>query len=79
MKDETDDMPTTLRRLRRAMGAGLLKIMSKMGISTISSYRNSKLLDAIGLSDEIVSECFEGTHGLLKGLGYDDIDERLTT
>ena len=79
MQDETDDMPTTLRRLRRAMGAGLLKIMSKMGISTISSYRNSKLFDAIGLGDEIISECFAGTHGLLKGLGYDDIDQRLNT
>ncbi len=79
MQDETDDMPTTLRRLRRAMGAGLLKIMSKMGISTISSYRNSKLFDAIGLSEEIISECFAGTHGLLKGLGYDDIDQRLNT
>ncbi len=79
MKDETDDMPTTLRRLRRAMGAGLLKIMSKMGISTISSYRNSKLFDVIGLSDEIVNECFAGSVGLLKGLGYDDIDQRLNT
>ena len=79
MKDETDDMPTTLRRVRRAMGAGLLKIMSKMGISTISSYRNSKLFDVIGLGDEIVNECFAGLVGLLKGLGYDDIDQRLNT
>ncbi len=78
-KDETDDMKLTLRRIRRAMGAGLLKIMSKMGISTISSYRNSKLFDVIGLGDEIVSECFAGSQGLLKGLGYDDIDQRLNT
>jgi len=77
--DETDDMPATLRRMRRAMGAGLLKIMSKMGISTISSYRNSKLFDVIGLGDEIVSECFEGSRGLLKGLGYADIDQRINT
>jgi len=77
--DETDDMQATLRRIRRAMGAGLLKIMSKMGISTISSYRNSRLFDVIGLSDEIVKECFDGTQGLLKGLGYEDIDQRLNS
>ena len=79
MKDETDDMPTTLRRVRRAMGAGLLKIMSKMGISTIASYRNSRLFDTIGLSREMVEECFKGSPCLLPGLGYDDIDRRLNT
>ena len=61
------------------MGAGLLKIMSKMGISTISSYRNSRLFDVIGLNEEIVSECFDGTTGFLKGLSYDDIDARLNS
>jgi glutamate synthase (NADPH/NADH) large chain len=79
MKDETDDMPATLRRLRRAMGAGLLKIMSKMGISTIASYRNSRLFDTLGLSREMVEECFKGSPCLLPGLGYDDIDRRLNT
>jgi len=43
-----------LKKFRRAMGAGILKIMSKMGISTVSSYRNSRLFDIIGLSREIV-------------------------
>ncbi len=71
------EMKVILKRFRRAMGAGLMKIMSKMGISTISSYRNSRLFDAIGLSKEIVEDCFEGTYGLLNGLSYDDIDMRL--
>ena len=79
LADENDDMAITLKRIRRAMGGGLLKIMSKMGISTVSSYRNSKLFDAIGLSNEIVTECFSGTHGLLKGLGYEDINARLNS
>jgi len=79
LSENVYDMKMNLKRFRRAMGAGLLKIMSKMGISTISSYRNSKLFDAIGLGEEIVSECFKGTHGLLKGLGYEDIDQRLNT
>jgi len=79
LSEDVYDMKMNLKRFRRAMGAGLLKIMSKMGISTISSYRNSKLFDAIGLNEQIVEECFKGTHGLLSGLGYDDIDVRLNS
>ncbi len=73
------DIKPILKRFRRAMGAGLLKIMSKMGIATISSYRNSKLFDVIGLSREIVDECFEGSSALLTGLEYSDIDARLNS
>ncbi len=76
--EEGEDVKASLKRFRRAMGAGLLKIMSKMGISTLSSYRNSRLFDVIGLSEEIVRECFDGTVALLSGLGYEDIDARLT-
>lgn len=72
------DIASVLKNFRRAMSAGLLKIMSKMGISTISSYRNSRLFDVIGLSEEIVADCFAGSRGLLGGLSYDDIEDRLT-
>ena len=61
-----------------ALNSGLLKIMSKMGIATIASYRNSGLFDVIGLSKEIVEECFEASHCTLAGLTYDDLDERIT-
>jgi glutamate synthase (NADPH/NADH) large chain len=60
-----------------AINAGLLKIMSKMGIATIGSYRNSGLFDIIGLSREIVDECFGDSHVMIPGLTYADIDERL--
>ncbi len=60
-----------------ALNGGLLKIMSKMGISTLASYRNSSLFDVIGLSEEIVGECFCDAHALIPGLGYEDIDVRL--
>ncbi len=71
------DNTVCLKRLRKSMNAGLLKIMSKMGISTVASYRNSKLFDIIGLGDEIVEECFRGSHALLKGLGYKEIGARV--
>ena len=76
-KDENVDLAPVLKKVRNSINSGLLKIMSKMGIATISSYRNSKLFDVIGLSDEIVKECFAGAHGLLSGLGYEDIEERI--
>ncbi len=76
-RDPDVDLAPTLKKVRKAINAGLLKTMSKMGISTISSYRNSKLFDIIGLDDTIISECFSGTHAMLKGLGYADIEDRL--
>lgn len=60
-----------------ALNKGILKIMSKMGISTIASYRNSALFDIIGLSEEMKEECFFGSSLLLPGLGYEDIQEKV--
>lgn len=71
------EMQRLLKNIHKAMNAGLLKIMSKMGISTIASYRNSRLFDIIGLSDEIINDCFSGSHSDLNGLTYEDIEERI--
>lgn len=68
-----------LKSVHTALNNGLLKIMSKMGIATIASYRNSGLFDVLGLSNKIVEECFEVSHGAIGGLDYSDIDERITT
>ncbi len=66
-----------LKSVHMALNGGLLKIMSKMGISTIASYRNSGLMDVLGLSREIVNDCFRDSHALIPGLGYADLDERI--
>ncbi|AXH10251.1 glutamate synthase large subunit [Malaciobacter halophilus] len=71
------EMQRLLKNTQKSLNAGLLKIMSKMGISTVASYRNSALFDVLGLSDKIVSECFEGAHSELAGLGYLDIEKRI--
>jgi len=67
-----------LKSVHTALNGGLLKIMSKMGIATIASYKNSGLFDVLGLNDEVVKDCFSTSHSALGGLGYDDIDERLS-
>ncbi len=65
------------KNARQALNLGVLKIMSKMGISTVASYKNSALFDIIGLSEEIAKECFMSSHVLLSGLSYEDIEKKL--
>jgi glutamate synthase (NADPH/NADH) large chain len=55
----------------KALGKGLLKIMSKMGVSTVASYTGAQIFEAIGLGEEIVSTCFTGTTSRLGGIGFD--------
>ncbi|MCC5989375.1 MAG: glutamate synthase large subunit [Pararhodobacter sp.] len=58
-----------MRRYREAIDAGLLKIMSKMGISVISSYRGGLNFEAVGLSRALVAEYFPGMHSRISGIG----------
>ncbi|WP_448507547.1 glutamate synthase large subunit [Immundisolibacter sp.] len=56
---------------------GLLKIMSKMGISILPSYRGAQLFEAIGLHDEVINLCFEGVVSRLQGATFDDLEADL--
>ena len=62
---------------REALNKGLLKIMSKMGICTISSYRGSELYEVIGLNNEIVDNIFRFTKTRTEGLGFKFFDSEL--
>lgn len=64
-----------VRNLIKALGKGVLKVMSKMGISTIASYTGAQVFEAIGLSHELVDEYFVGTTSRLGGVGLDVIAE----
>jgi len=57
--------------LIKALGKGVLKVMSKMGISTIASYRGAQVFEAIGLSQALVDRYFTGTTSRLGGIGLD--------
>ncbi|WP_419818914.1 glutamate synthase large subunit [Glaciibacter flavus] len=57
----------------KALGKGVLKIMSKMGISTIASYAGAQAFEAVGLSDEFIAQYFTGTTSKLGGVGIDVI------
>ncbi len=61
------------RSYRRAVCKGLFKIMSKMGISTIASYRSAQLFEIVGLSDEVVDLCFSGSESRIQGADFQDL------
>jgi glutamate synthase (NADPH/NADH) large chain len=63
------------KRYIKAIGKGLLKIMSKMGISTYQSYCGAQIFDAVGLSSEFVEKYFTGTASILEGAGLTEIAE----
>ncbi|HTD13516.1 MAG TPA: glutamate synthase large subunit, partial [Steroidobacteraceae bacterium] len=66
------------RSFRAGLRKGLFKIMSKMGISTISSYRSSQLFEIVGLADEVVARCFTGTESRVQGADFEDLEADLT-
>ncbi|AKS41409.1 Glutamate synthase, large subunit [Wenzhouxiangella marina] len=61
------------RAYRRGIRKGLLKILSKMGISTIAAYRGAQLFEIIGLSDEVVDRCFPGAVSRIQGATFADL------
>jgi glutamate synthase (ferredoxin) len=60
-------------RYRRAAEDGVLKIMSKMGVSTVDSYRSAQLFEALGLGPDVIDLCFTGTVSTLGGVTLEDL------
>jgi len=67
----------SLKNVHHAIDLGFQKILSKMGISTIASYRNSGLFDVLGLSKNIVGKCFAVSHSPIGGLDFADIGAKI--
>ena len=65
------------RNLIKALGKGVLKVMSKMGISTVASYTGAQIFEAVGLATSVVDEYFTGTASRLGGVGLDVIAEEV--
>ena len=60
---------------RKALEKGLLKIMSKMGISVLNSYQGAQIFEAVGVGQSVIDYCFSGTHSRIGGVGFSDIAE----
>ncbi|NJQ02458.1 glutamate synthase large subunit [Streptomyces zingiberis] len=64
---------TAIRNLIKALGKGVLKVMSKMGISTVASYRGAQVFEAVGLDEAFAEKYFHGTTTKIGGVGLDVI------
>ena len=74
---EDGDLDMSFERARegyiKAIDKGILKILSKMGISTLQSYRGAQIFEALGLNAEVIERCFSGTVSRIGGIGFDVI------
>ena len=68
---------TAVRNYLKALGKGVMKVMSKMGISTVASYTGAQAFEAIGLDRDVVDEYFTGTPSQLGGVGLDVLAEEV--
>jgi glutamate synthase (NADPH/NADH) large chain/glutamate synthase (ferredoxin) len=70
-----DDLETAINNYQTAVDAGLLKIMSKMGISAMSAYQGAQIFEVLGISDEVMGDCFGRADSRIGGMGYGEIAE----
>ena len=73
--DEFEELNTeqAINNYKEAVEKGILKIMAKMGISTVSSYRGAQIFEAIGINSSVIDRCFTGTPSRLSGIGFEHI------
>ena len=65
------DIKDVLGMYAKSINSGLLKIFSKMGISTVQSYQGAQIFEALGIADEVITKCFDGTTSRIQGMTFD--------
>ncbi len=68
---------TIVRSYRKGVAKGMLKVMAKMGISTLQSYKGAQIFEAVGLNDQVIDRSFVGTASRVQGVGFDVLGEEL--
>ncbi|MBX2815805.1 MAG: glutamate synthase large subunit [Saprospiraceae bacterium] len=71
--DSKEQLEDLLQTYIKSVGKGLLKIMSKIGVSTLRSYHGSQIFEILGLSREVVDKCFVGSVSRIEGMDFDGI------
>ncbi|HEX6418381.1 MAG TPA: glutamate synthase large subunit [Acidimicrobiales bacterium] len=76
-RSDDDDLtsPEAQGRYQAAVEAGVLKILSKMGICTVDSYRGAQIFEVVGLADDVVDACFTGSPNVVGGIGWTELGE----
>ncbi|MEM9608751.1 MAG: glutamate synthase large subunit [Actinomycetota bacterium] len=71
------EVPRAYRNLVKALSKGVVKVMSKIGVSTVASYTGAQIFEAIGLRSDVIDRYFTGTTTQLEGMGLDEIAEEV--
>ena len=67
------DQKTLFSNYQDSVGKGLLKVLSKMGISTLQSYQGAQIFEALGLGPDVIDRCFQGTISRISGVSFDEL------
>ncbi len=70
-QDQYSNYDSIITAYRKAVAKGMLKVMAKMGISTLQSYKSAQIFEAVGISTEIIDRCFTGTASRVEGITWD--------
>ncbi len=71
------DEDSLVAAYKKGVAKGMLKVMAKMGISTLQSYKGAQIFEAVGLADEIIERCFTGTASRVQGVNFDVLETEL--
>ena len=75
LMDPSLDDDKIVAAYRKGVAKGMLKVMAKMGISTLQSYKGAQIFEALGLRDEVIERCFVGTASRIQGVSFDVLAE----
>ena len=75
--DHVRDDADVVDGYKKGVGKGMLKVMAKMGISTLQSYKGAQIFEAVGLAREVVERCFAGTASRVQGVGFDVLADEM--
>ena len=74
-KEKYDTDEKIIEGYRKSVGKGMYKVMAKIGISTLQSYKGAQIFEAVGLADEVIARCFYGTASRIQGVTLDVLAE----
>ena len=75
--EHIDNDQDVVQAYKKGVAKGMLKVMAKMGISTLQSYKGAQIFEAVGLADDVVQRCFAGTASRVQGVGFDVLADEM--
>eukprot|EP00924_Labyrinthula_sp_SR-Ha-C_P006542 snap_masked-scaffold_38-processed-gene-1.30-mRNA-1 protein AED:0.00 eAED:0.00 QI:0/-1/0/1/-1/1/1/0/1523 len=68
-----------MENYRKAIGKGIQKVMAKIGISSLQSYKGAQIFEAVGIQSSVIDKCFKGTTSRIQGVDFDALEQDLAT